>query len=145
MKEIEELKRDGLNVKAISEVTGFDRKTIRKYLVEPGTIPEYGPRAKRPGKLDAFKPYVEKRLSAGAWNAQVLMRELKERNYTGGYTILTDWLRPRRKSAGEIAVRRFETPPGKQAQVDWGHSGQQARKGLRRSCGVLYSRWATAG
>ena len=22
-----------------------------------------------------------------------------------------------------MAVRRFETPPGKQAQVDWGHLG----------------------
>jgi transposase len=57
------------------------------------------------------------------WNAQVLMRELRERNYQGGYTILKDWLKPRRESATAVAVRRFETPPGKQAQVDWGHLG----------------------
>jgi transposase len=57
------------------------------------------------------------------WNACVLMRELRERNYTGGYTILTDWLRPQRQSARVVAARRFETPPGKQGQVDWGHLG----------------------
>ena len=57
------------------------------------------------------------------WNARVLLRELRERNYTGGYTILTDWLRPQRGAARVAAVRRFETPPGKQAQVDWGHLG----------------------
>jgi hypothetical protein len=76
-----------------------------------------------PSKLDAFKPYLEERLRAGVWNARVLLRELRERNYAGGYTILTDWLRPQRSAAHVVAVRRFETPPGKQAQVDWGHLG----------------------
>jgi hypothetical protein len=52
-----------------------------------------------------------------------LLRELRERNYTGSYTILTDWLRPQRSSARVVAVRRFETAPGKQAQVDWGDLG----------------------
>ena len=32
VKEIEELKRQGLSIKAISKLTGCDRKTIRKYL-----------------------------------------------------------------------------------------------------------------
>lgn len=51
------------------------------------------------------------------------MRELRERGYGGGYTILTDWLRPQRQTAHTAAVRRFETPPGRPAQVDWGHWG----------------------
>ena len=88
-----------------------------------GVVPEYGPRPAQPSKLDAFKPYLEERLHAGVWNAQVLLRELRERNYAGGYTILTDWLRPQRSAARVVAVRRFETAPGKQAQVDWGHLG----------------------
>jgi len=29
--------------------------------------------------------------------ARVLLRELRERGYTGGYTLLTDWLRPQRE------------------------------------------------
>jgi transposase len=66
---------------------------------------------------------LKERLEAGVWNARVLIRELRERGYTGSYTILTDWVRPQRTSARAVAVRRFETPPGKQAQVDWGHLG----------------------
>ncbi len=53
---IEELKRQGLSIKAISKLTGWDRKTIRKYLIKPKAAPVYGPREPRPSKLDAFKP-----------------------------------------------------------------------------------------
>jgi transposase len=66
---------------------------------------------------------LKERLQAGVWNATVLLRELRERNYSGGYTILKDWLQPQRKQAESVAVQRFETPPGKQAQADWGHLG----------------------
>jgi transposase len=110
---IEELKRQGLSIQAIGELTGYDRKTVRRYLISPDGVPGYGPREGSPGKLDAFKPYLNERMQAGVWNAQVLLRELRERGYRGGYTILTDWLRPQRESAHVVAVRRFETPPGK--------------------------------
>lgn len=133
VKEFLELKRQGLSVQAISSLTGFDRKTVRKYLLKPEGIPRYGPREDaEPGKLARFEPYLEERLNAGVWNAAVLLRELKERNYGGGYTILKDWLRPKREAAGAVAVRRFETPPGRQAQVDWGHLGSLTNDGAAR-------------
>jgi len=132
VQEIEELKRQGLSIQSISRLLGFDRKTIRKYLLKPDGTPAYGPRAGRPSKLDAFKPYIEERQKAGVWNAQVLLRELRARGYTGGYTILKDWLQPQRESAQTVAVRRFETPPGKQAQVDWGHLGAIEINGQER-------------
>jgi transposase len=66
-------------------------------------------------KLEPFQAYLNERLQAGVWDAQVLLRELRERNYDGSYTILTDWLRLQRKEALAVAVRRFETPPGRQA------------------------------
>ncbi len=110
VQELKELQRQGMSIQAISELTGWDRKTIRKYMKAAGVVPEYGPRAAQPSKLDAFKPYLEERLRAGVWNARVLWRELRERNFTGSYTILTDWLRPQRSAARLVAVRRFETP-----------------------------------
>jgi transposase len=122
VRDLEELKREGLSIRAISRLTGMDRKTIQKYLILP-EAPVYGPRAAHPGKLEEFKSYLEQRMQAGVWNACVLLRELRARGYRGGYTILTDWLRPQRASALVVAVRRFETPPGKQAQVDWEHLG----------------------
>ena len=151
MHELGEMRQMGLSVSAISELTGYDRKTVRKYLLDPEGVPGYGPRPPQPSKLDPHKPYLEDRLKAGVWNAQVLLRELRQRGYGGGYTILKDWVRPQRAAAGAAAVRRFETPPGKQAQVDWGHLGDIDMAGeLRRLWGFTmtlgYSRrlWAKA-
>ncbi|NNE17945.1 MAG: IS21 family transposase [Myxococcales bacterium] len=132
MQQIEELVRQGVSQAEIGRLTGFDRKTIRKYLQQPDPTPCYGPRQPRPSKLDCFKPYVEERLEAGVWNAVVLLRELRERGYRGGYTILKDYLQPLREAARTVAVRRFETPAGKQAQVDWGHLGEIAAHGKAR-------------
>jgi len=56
VQEIEELKRQGLSIQAISRLTGYDRKTIRQYLIRPDGVPMYGPRPPQPGKLDPFKP-----------------------------------------------------------------------------------------
>src|ERR1700689_1654605 len=129
VEEINELKREGLSIRAISRLTGYDRKTIGRYLLVPTGRPVYGPRPAPVSKLEPFKPYLKDRLQAGVWNARVLLRELRERNYSGGYSILTDWLQPQRKEALSVAVRRFETPPGKQAQVDWGHLGSITEDG----------------
>jgi len=122
LEEIIEMRQEGLSVKQIGRLTGLDRKTIRKYLRKPQT-PQYGPRAKRPSKLDPYEAYIERRLKAGVWNAAVLLRELKEQGYSGGYSILRVRLSPRRKESTVAAVRRFETAPGQQAQVDWGSVG----------------------
>ena len=132
VQDFEELKRQGLSIRAISRLTGYCRKTVRKYLIQPDIVPVYGPRSKQPGRLELFKPYLEERMGAGVWNARVLLRELQERGYSGGYTLVTDWLRSQREAAQTVAVRRFETPPGKQGQVDWGHLGTLEMNGEER-------------
>ena len=132
MLSIEQLKREGLSIQAIGELTGYDRKTIRKYLLKPDGAPAYRTRTPQAGKLDVFKPYLQDRLKAGVWNACVLLREVRQRGYAGGYSILTDWVRPQRAAAQTVAVRRFETPAGKQAQVDWGHLGTLDSNGRQR-------------
>ena len=113
VQEIEELKRQGLSLRAISQLTGYDRKTIRRYLISDRMMPVYGPRPPVASKLDPFKDHLKERMQAGVWNAQVLLRELRQKNYTGGNTILKDWLHPQRESARVVALRRFETGPGK--------------------------------
>jgi len=123
VQEIATLHRQGLSISQIARLMNLSRTTIRKYLKNPGT-PVYGPRAKRPSKLDPHKTYIDERLRQDAWNATVLLAELRERGYTGGYTALKDYLAPKRREAREVAVRRFETRPGEQAQVDWGHFGE---------------------
>src|SRR5579872_5154599 len=63
--EVEQMKQMGLSVSAISEMTGYDRKTVRKYLLEPEAVPTYSRRAGQAGKLDPHKPYLQDRLTAG--------------------------------------------------------------------------------
>ena len=47
------------------------------------------------------------------------MREISEMGYDGGYTTVKAYLRDIRPPARTQFERRFETPAGKQAQVDF--------------------------
>ena len=130
------MKKQGLSIQAISQELSLDRKTVRKYLAAPAKVPGYGPRAKGGSQLDPHKEYLADRMKAGVWNARVLLRELRTQGYAGGYTILTDWLRPQRQSARVVAVRRFETPPGRRKPPVVGlrdHAGLQPGDVRRRS------------
>jgi transposase len=77
----------------------------------------------------------------GVWNAAALLRELRERNSNGGYTILKDWLHPQCKQAEAAAVQRFETLHSKQAQVDWGHRGSLCEGGRERKLWGFTMTW----
>jgi transposase len=139
--DINELKRQGLSISQISSVTGFDRKTIRKYLNHPQT-PRYQRRERLPkgNKLEPFKPYLHERMVAGVWNAVVLLAEIRTRGYTGGYSILKEYLHPLRKEAFAVAVRRFETPPGHQGQVDWAELGHiETTEGRKTLYGFVFT------
>jgi len=50
-----------------------------------------------------------------------LHREIRELGYGGCYTMVKDFLREVRPSAPAGFEVRFETPPGRQAQVDFAH------------------------
>ena len=89
------------------------------------------PRAKRGSKLDAYKEYIDVRLSEGLENCAVLLREIRELGYDGGYSTLKDYVYPRRRPRQPKATMRFETAPVEQAQVDWevvSYEGEDGRK-----------------
>ena len=143
MQELRELQRQGVSIQAISKLIGWDRKTIRKYLQPSNAQPEYGPRKRSASKLDPFKAYLEERMHAGVWNARVLLRELRLQNYSGGYTILKDWLQPQRSAARTVAVRRFETPQGSKPKwigAIWARWSGKANA----NSGASPVRWVTA-
>jgi len=81
VEEINQLKREGLSILAISNLTGYDRKTIRKYLLEPTARPEYPPRPVPAGKLAPFEAYLGERLQSGVWNARVLLRAARVKHF----------------------------------------------------------------
>jgi transposase len=115
-----DLHRQGLSVSAIARRLGIDRKTVRIYIAKGLEPPAYKPRAPRPRVIDPFAPYLRQRLAAfPTLSGRRLWRELKERGYKGGYTAVTDFLRELRPPQSNGFEVRFETPPGKQAQVDF--------------------------
>jgi transposase len=137
---IKDLHRKGLSISEIARRTGNDRKTIRKILGEP-LIREPQRRTRR-RKVDAFVPYLEKRMAAGVFNAPKLLREICALGYQGGITQLRLFLQPLRQPRPAAVTMRFETEPGEQAQVDWGHFGFIVHEGRRRP---LYAFLMTLG
>lgn len=117
-----DLHRQGVSVSAIAREVGLDRKTVRRYIVAGLEPPAYGPRPARASKLAPFERYLRERLEAfPALTATRLVRELRERGYAGGYTAVKDVVRELRPTPASGFETRFETPPGRQAQVDFAH------------------------
>ncbi len=108
----------GVYQKDIATELGVHPKTIRRAL-QRGAAPlrQHRPRT---SKLDPFKATIDRLLSDGVWNAVVIQRELEALGYTGGLTILRQYIAPKRALRPSRATVRFETDPGQQLQSDWG-------------------------
>ena len=104
------------------------------------------PRPLRGSKLDPYMEYIDRRMAEGLENCRVLQRELKALGYDGRYTILPEYVRPRRRSRQPKATVRFDTAPGEQAQVDWGSFAYVGADGRQRRVWafVMVLRWSRA-
>jgi transposase len=143
--EIRILRRQGKSIRSIAKELSISRWAVRKYLRSPGLEPCYGPRAVRPSKLDPFKNYIRQRLRDAAPRrlpATVLLREIRERGYEGGISILKDWLAKERPAPVVPEIKRFETEPGYQAQIDW-TTIRRGKDRLSAFVAILgFSRWS---
>jgi len=128
---IKDLHRKGLTISDIARVTGRDRKTIRS-VVNGSVNPPPRKRKKRASKLDPFVPYLERRIEEGVLNCNKLFDEIRRQGYEGGKSTLKYCVQPYREARQQDATVRFETLPGEQAQVDWGHFGFIEHHGRRR-------------
>lgn len=115
---IKALHKRGVYQKDIAQELGVHPRTVSRGL-KRDKAPERQ-RKRRGSKLDPFKPTVDRLLSEGVWNAVVILREIQGEGYTGGMTILRQYIGPKRALRPGRATVRFETAPGKQLQSDWG-------------------------
>lgn len=115
---IKALANRGVYLKDIAADLGVHPKTVRRAL-QRGSAPTPKP-PPRGSKLDPFKPQVDHLLAEGVWNAIVILRELQAAGYSGSHSILRDYMAPKRALRASRATVRFETPPGRQLQSDWG-------------------------
>ncbi|MFL5334661.1 MAG: IS21 family transposase [Geminicoccaceae bacterium] len=117
-----DLARQGLSVSAIARRTGHDRKTIHKYIERGMEPPAYKPREPGPSLISPFEAFLRERVGRFPdLTGRRLWREIRELGFTGAYSTVTEFLRGVRPAEPPPFERRFETPPGRQAQVDFAY------------------------
>jgi transposase len=117
----------GASKSALARQLGVSRDTLHRWIRDGeldrdlDTTPVwYGPRWPLPTKLDAYKAIIETRLAAyPALSAVRLLAEIRAAGFAGSYTQLKAFVRQVRPTPPADPVIRFETPPGRQAQVDF--------------------------
>lgn len=124
------LNQRGVYLKDIADELGVNPKTVSRAL-KRGSAPKRE-RPKRGSQLDAYTATIDQLLAENVWNANVILREIQAKGYSGGITVLRDYIRPKRTTRPSKATVRFETEPGQQMQSDWGEvvvtiAGQEPR------------------
>ena len=116
---IKDLAGKGKSAYAIGQEIGISKNTARKYMEQADR--QHGLKGVSKGsKLDPYKPQLNEWMEQGIFNCVVLLERLRELGYDGGMSILKAYVHPYRPAKATPAVRRYETPSGKQAQMDWG-------------------------
>ncbi|MBA2763501.1 MAG: IS21 family transposase [Thermoleophilaceae bacterium] len=110
---------EGLSQRAIQRRTGIHRLTIKRAL-ETDQPPSYGPRRKRPSKLDPYRAEIERLLGQDDELSGVRIREeIEALGYQGGKSILDELLaelRPRYRTPRTFQSTVYR--PGELCQFD---------------------------
>lgn len=110
----------GLTPTQIARELGLDERTVRRWLAAKQFLPRQA--ADRSSKLDPFKDTVVRMLESYPYSAQQVLQRLREEGFTGGYTIVKQFVRKVRPKRTK-AYLTLAFAPGECAQVDWGSYG----------------------
>jgi len=112
-------------VRKIAKTLGLSRQTTSKYLADPHPQRPLIPRL---SQLDPFIDEIARLLEIDPKvSAAVIRQRLQEQGFVGGITIVRDSLHGVRGATKKPQpVIRFESAPGVQCQIDWGHFGAMA-------------------
>jgi transposase len=131
----------GASVRSIARDLGISRGAVVRALArlqaqrQGRAAPAPGPRRRpRQSIVDPFEPIL-KELLAKYPNLTVerALQELRQRGFTGGYTVVRERVRLLRPRPAPAPVPRFETSEGQQAQMDFGvYDLDFTREGRRR-------------
>lgn len=119
---VKQLSSEGLNLSAIARQLGMHRETVRRFM-RADSYPEKAPAFRKPSKVAPFAEYLKERWSEGCYNARQLLRELREKGYTGCLASLRRYLQTWRNLLPDELRRRQQIPnfqpPSPQRAVWW--------------------------
>jgi len=123
--EIHRLHNLGWKERKIARKLRISRPTVRRYIENPEPLKRKKSRA---SKLDPYRSRIKQLLEQDPEvKAPVVLQRIEKEGFDGKITILRDYLRGLRgQQKFAIPFIRFESPPGKQMQIDWGHFGSLA-------------------
>ena len=135
--EIHRLKDLGWSKRKIARKLAISKETVSKYLQNPEIV--FASRTRQNRKLDAYFECIRQLLEQDPdISAPVVLQHLVARGFEGKITIVRDYLcQIRGKRQKRIAYSRFESLPGQQMQIDWGHFGSIDYDGTRRKLYAL--------
>jgi len=119
--EIHRLNNMQFSIRQIAKQLGLDRGSVKKYLEQPDITCQ-----KRPGrvsKLDPYRDLIREMVNDYPQiKAPVVLQHIRVKGFTGEITIVRDYLKQIRQGKKQAFIR-FESRPGEQFQIDWGHFG----------------------
>lgn len=129
MIQVDGLKREGLTAQAIAERTGLHRQTVAKYLAQLEQARDQGTpletiatRGRRRCPIDPYVPYLHERLTTyPELTAERLYQEVRAQGFPGARRTVRRYVAQWKTQRPQRVYRPYETGPGEQAQVDWGH------------------------
>ena len=128
-------KEDQLTHQQIAQKLSLDSKTVAKWLKRERF--DARTNAGRSSKLDPHKALIRAWLEKHPYSAQqIFQRLIAENAFSGGYTIVKEYVRKVRPRP-EKAFLSLSFAPGESAQVDWGHCGTIAVGNTRRALSVF--------
>ncbi len=118
-----------LTVAQIAAELKLDPRSVAKWVDKSNYQPRKA--SKRPSKLDSFKGQIVALVERHPYSAQQILQQLKSQGYTGGYSILKEFVR-RVRPVRKPAFLMLDFAAGECAQADWGSYGSIAVGSTRR-------------
>ncbi|MFD7447145.1 hypothetical protein [Streptomyces sp. NPDC059909] len=114
---VHDLLDQGLGIRAVARHLGLAVNTVRRY-ARADTWQELatGRWQNLPSTLDPYKPYLHQRWHEGHTVAVKLHAELRERGFTGSYSVVRDYLQRFRRTPNDTPPPR---PPGVRKVTGW--------------------------
>jgi transposase len=116
--EIRSDRQKGMSYTEIARRYNIDPRTAKKY-AQSDTRPEYVLSEPKATKLDPYKEQITMWLEEAPYSAERILEKIREQGFTGGHSIVREFVHHKKEHYNEKATVRFETMPGLQGQVDW--------------------------